>query len=90
MTSTRFPKFSQHGTNAYNYCIGKKQTYRIILFQMREDGHSYSSMVGMDHHDIPYSTFRETAMDTATTGRLLATTHVSTINCTVVLVVQWL
>jgi len=55
---------------------------------MREEGHSCSSMVGTDHHDIQYSIFRETAMDTATTGKLLATTHVSTITCVAVLVVQ--
>jgi hypothetical protein len=55
---------------------------------MREEGHSCSSMVGMDHHDIQYSIFRETAMGTTTTGRLLATTHVSTITCAAVLVVQ--
>jgi hypothetical protein len=68
--------------------ILKKQIYKILLFQMREEGHSRSSTVGMDHHDIQYSIFRETAMDNATTGKLLATTHVSTITCAAVLVVQ--
>jgi len=65
-----------------------KQIYKILLFQMREEGHSCSSMGGMDHHDIQYSIFRERAMDTATTGKLLATTHVSTITCAAALVVQ--
>jgi hypothetical protein len=55
---------------------------------MREEGHSCSSMVGMDHHDTQYSIFRETAMETATTGKLLATTHVGTITCAAALVVQ--
>jgi hypothetical protein len=73
---------------SYHIMILKKQIYKILLFQMREENHSCSSTVGMDHHDIQYSIFRETAMDSATTGKLLATTRVSTITCAAVLVVQ--
>jgi hypothetical protein len=68
--------------------ILKNEIYKTFLFQMREEGHSCSSMVGMDHHDIQYSIFRETVMVNATTGRLLATTHVSTVTCAAILVVQ--